>query len=165
VLIDLSHRIDDLQGRVHLDLLGGHTLWSDYRKLLKDLNPAIATYIGGVPAKEVGRYLAEADLLVQPSKYEPFGLTVGEGLASGIPVIATDQVGAAEDVDRGCCEVIPAADPEALEVAVRSMVARLEMGDVNEVRALARREAERLFAPTVVAKGIADILVSVARSE
>ena len=37
-------------------------------------------------------------MLVVPSLYEPWGLVAHEGLASGLPVIATDQVGAADDL-------------------------------------------------------------------
>jgi glycosyltransferase involved in cell wall biosynthesis len=33
-----------------------------------------------------------------PSLYEPWGLVVHEGLAYGLPVITTDQVGAADDL-------------------------------------------------------------------
>jgi len=44
----------------------------------------------------------QADVLVVPSLYEPWGLVVHEGLAHGLPVIVTDQVGAGDDlVDHG----------------------------------------------------------------
>ena len=42
--------------------------------------------------------VTSADVLVVPSVFEPWGLVVHEGLAYGLPVITTDQVGAAEDL-------------------------------------------------------------------
>lgn len=57
---------------------------------------------GHAAGVELGEIYAEADVLVVPSLYEPWGLVVHEALASGLPVIATDQVGAADDlIDSG----------------------------------------------------------------
>jgi len=39
-----------------------------------------------------------ADVLVVPSLFEPWGLVVNEGMAAGLPVIATDAVGAVDDL-------------------------------------------------------------------
>ncbi len=48
-----------------------------------------------------GEY-ASADVLCVPSRYDGWGLVVPEGLASGLPVIATDRMGAAlEFVETG----------------------------------------------------------------
>ena len=40
----------------------------------------------------------DAHILLVPSLYEPWGLVVHEGLAHGLPVITTDQVGAGDDL-------------------------------------------------------------------
>ena len=62
----------------------------------------------------------QADILVVPSHFEPWGLVVHEGLAHGLPVIATDQVAAADDlVDSGVNGyVVPAGSHEALAEAM-----------------------------------------------
>ena len=39
--------------------------------------------------------MAQAHLLALPSRYEPHGIVVGEALAAGTPVLASDVVGAA----------------------------------------------------------------------
>jgi len=58
--------------------------------------------IGHAAGNALAQAYREADVLVVPSLYEPWGLVVHEGLAYGLPVIATDQVGAADDlVDPG----------------------------------------------------------------
>lgn len=43
---------------------------------------------------EVDDFLAAIDLLLVPSRFEPFGLVCLEAAAAGVPVIATDEVGA-----------------------------------------------------------------------
>jgi len=67
-----------------------------------------------------GEY-ASADVLCVPSRYDGWGLVVPEGLASGLPVIATDRMGAAlEFVETGRNGwLIRADDEEALWQAMR----------------------------------------------
>jgi glycosyltransferase involved in cell wall biosynthesis len=65
----------------------------------------------------------QADILVVPSLFEAWGLVVHEGLAYGLPVIATDQVAAADDLVRSGVNgyVVPAASHEAVAEAMRSV--------------------------------------------
>jgi Glycosyl transferases group 1 len=65
----------------------------------------------------------QADVLLVPSLFEPWGLVVHEGLAYGLPVIATDQVGAADDlIDPGVNGyVVAAGSDEALASAMCSV--------------------------------------------
>ena len=67
-----------------------------------------------------GEYAA-ADVLCVPSRYDGWGLVVPEGLAAGLPVIATDRMGAAlEFVEtRRNGWLIPAGDEEALLKVMR----------------------------------------------
>jgi glycosyltransferase involved in cell wall biosynthesis len=55
-------------------------------------------YLGHLRAEELARVYAAADVLVVPSLYEVWGLVVNEALEHGLPVIATDQTGAADDL-------------------------------------------------------------------
>ncbi len=66
----------------------------------------------------------QADILVVPSLFEPWGLVVHEGLAHGLPVIATDQVAAADDLIASGVNgyVVPAGSYEALAAAMGSVV-------------------------------------------
>ena len=151
LVVELSHRLADLEGDVTVELIGDHTLWSDYRPLLASLDPRIARYHGPMGRRELVAFLAETDLLLQPAKYEPFGLTVGEALALGVPVVASDAVGAAEHMSAECCTVVPADDIDALEEGVRSMLDRLRQGQGPAIGRCARAEAERLFTPDAAA--------------
>lgn len=158
LMVELSHRLADLAGDVTLDLVGGDTLWSDYRPLLDELDTRVARYRGAMSRHQLIEFLDRADLLIHPAKYEPFGLTVGEALAKGVPVVVSDQVGAGEEVSDACCRVVPFGDIDALESAVREMVLRLSRGQGPEMSRMARSEAERLFDPKAVAGGVLAVL-------
>src|SRR5262249_55949913 len=73
---------------------------------------------------EIATCYAMADLLVLPSSYETWGLVVNEGMCFGLPIIASDQVGAAADLvrhgDNGF--IYPVADIMALSECLRSVL-------------------------------------------
>jgi glycosyltransferase involved in cell wall biosynthesis len=158
MVIDLSKRLVDLADEVRIELVGDRTMWSDYRPLLADLDPTVAVYRGPVDPVELPSLYHQADGVLQPSHYEPFALTVGEALAAGLPVVASDEVGAAEDVDSACSFIFPAGDVDAFERSVRRLVAALENGQRGELSRLARAEAERLFDRARVARLLAESL-------
>lgn len=153
MVIDLSHRLSDLAGRVRIRVIGGPTTWSDYRPLLESLNTGVARYDGGLSPHDLSRLYQTAGAILQPSRYEPFALTVGEALASGCPAVASDEVGATEGVDPRVCQVFRAGDLDGFEREVRRLVTRLESGDdPSELHALARAEAVRLYSPEVIVR-------------
>ena len=65
----------------------------------------------------------DAHVLIVPSLYEPWGLVVHEGLAHGLPVIATDQVGAGDDLIESGTNgyVVPAGSAQALAEAMQAV--------------------------------------------
>lgn len=84
----------------------------------------------GLPVEFVGfvnpaEFLAGIDVLVVPSIWqEPFGLTIVEAYAAGVPVIGADSGGVAEivsAVDPSC--LVPANDPEALGRKMATLLA------------------------------------------
>ena len=137
----------DVDARVRI--VGGPSLSSDYTKLLDALPAANSEYFGRIPPSEIPGELARSDLLLQASRYEPFGLTVAEALAAGVPVVATSEVGAIEGVDRSVVTEVAPGDVGAMTSAVADMLSRMR-ADPAAVRAKARSEAQRLFAPEVV---------------
>ena len=151
-IVELSHRLADLSGQISIEVVGNNSQWSDYRPLLDDLHPKTARFIGPMSREQLATWLPTCDLLIQPSKYEPFGLTVAEALACGVPVVATTEVGATEDVDEHCATRVPPSDPAALERAVRSMLERMRSPEMPALRALARCEAERLWSPARIGR-------------
>jgi glycosyltransferase involved in cell wall biosynthesis len=163
LLVDLSHRVRDLAGRLRLVVVGGPSQWSDLRPVLDGLAPEVAEYRGGVPFAELREVYDRAHGSVQPSHYEPFALTVAEALASGLPVVLSDAVGAAEWTSAPAARRFGAGDAAGFEAAVRALVDDIEQGRGPELGRAARATAEAAFAPDRVAAQLVDELASAAR--
>ncbi len=56
-------------------------------------------FTGFIPDSEVIALMTSADVLVIPSIYEPFGIVALEGMAAGVPVVASQVGGLAEVVE------------------------------------------------------------------
>jgi glycosyltransferase involved in cell wall biosynthesis len=65
-------------------------------------------------------FLADLDVLLLPSYLENFGLVAVEAMACGTPVLATDQVGVADEIRAGSAGwVTPVSQQEITDVLVR----------------------------------------------
>jgi glycosyltransferase involved in cell wall biosynthesis len=53
------------------------------------------------PTRELQKYYAAADVFLFPTTYDSFGMVVLEAMAAGLPVITSDQAGAAELIEPG----------------------------------------------------------------
>lgn len=68
---------------------------------------------------DVPSLLSALDLLVSPSRAEPFGLAIVEGMACGVPMIAMMSEGACEILEDGVTgHLLPSGDPEELAGAI-----------------------------------------------
>lgn len=148
-VVALARTLREREVPVRIRVVGGPSLWSDYTKLLEGLPVENAEYAGSIPGHEIPRELAASDVLLQASSYEPFALTVAEALAAGVPVLATSEVGAIESVQRSVAVSVAPGDVEAMADALVALLERLRERPA-ELRAAARAEAQRLFAPEVV---------------
>ena len=71
-----------------------------------------------------GPFLADLDLFVMPSRYEPFGLVVIEAMAAGVPILASALEGPQEILDGGRLgRLFHSEDPEALAQAMKAALA------------------------------------------
>jgi len=94
-------------------------------------------WLGARPDPE--RWYAAADLVVLPSRYEPFGNVHLEALASGVPVVASARAGGAEVIADGLNgAVVDPTDASAVAVAL-GRFRESSRGDLAEA---ARRSAE-----------------------
>jgi glycosyltransferase involved in cell wall biosynthesis len=148
-VVALSHALRDRKGHVEVCVVGTHSLWSDYSGLVEGLEPGVGRYLGYLDRDEVARLLVGALCLVQLSRYEPFGLTVAEALACGVPVIVTPAVGAAEGLAPEVARVVEPGDVAAVAAAVEELLG-LAPDERSFLSARCRAEAAR-FAPDVVA--------------
>ena len=91
------------------------------------------------PRPDPERWLAAADVVVLPSRYEPFGNVHLEALASGVPIVASARAGGAEVVEDGrtgaVVEPTDAGQVAAALTRVREMAGR-------DLVAACRRAAE-----------------------
>lgn len=105
---------------VLLDLVGTGPLTESLRALIPaDLRGRIGFH-GFSPIEELPRWFSQADVFVLPSRHDGWGVVVNQALAAGLPVIASDAVGAAQDfvADRGTGILVPAGDQQALTRAL-----------------------------------------------
>ncbi len=97
--------------------------------------------LGPVPQPELAAELRRADLLVLPSRNDSYGMVVAEALASGLPVLVTEMVGAKDLVTGGKTGwIVPVDDVAAL--AERMDWCARHPDDVRAMRADCRRAAE-----------------------
>jgi glycosyltransferase involved in cell wall biosynthesis len=156
-VVSVARLLRERHAAARLRIVGGPGSWSDYTSLLEHL-PETAEYAGRVGAAQVPDELARADVLLQASKYEPFGLTVGEALAAGVPVVATTEVGAIEGVERSVSIVVDPGDVPAMADAIEQTLGRLR-AEPASLRAAARAQAQLLFDPARVCAQISTALL------
>jgi len=81
------------------------------------------------------------DVLVLPSRVEPFGTVLSEAMAVGTPVVASRVDGLPEVVEDGVTgRLVPPGEPDLLAAAVLEVISRHE-----EMGAAARQSARRFF--------------------
>jgi glycosyltransferase involved in cell wall biosynthesis len=90
---------------------------------LRRLAPARTRFLGNVDRDVLPAWYAAADVLVLPSLSEPWGMPLNEAAAAGLPLVATDAVGAARELieDGGNGFVVPAGDVDALHDALERL--------------------------------------------
>lgn len=82
---------------VVLRVMGNGVLRSEMERVLRPISSQVE-FLGFKDWQELPEVYAAADVLCVPSRHDGWGLVVPEGLASGIPVIATNRMGAAIDL-------------------------------------------------------------------
>lgn len=112
-LVDEGHN-------VKLRILGAGNLRQSLERHLHSVNERVE-FLGFVDWPDLPHLYSEAHILCVPSRYDGWGLVVPEGLAAGLPVIATDRMGAAlEFIETGRNGwLIPAGNQSTLLNAMR----------------------------------------------
>ena len=90
----------------------------DLKKIIVELHMENYVYLVGVK-KNPYPYIRQADLYVQTSRVESFGMTIKEALVLGKPIISTRTAGGQEliidGINGSCCDVSSASVAEAIK--------------------------------------------------
>lgn len=101
-----------------LSFVGDGPLEEELREQAASLGSAVV-FRGRLEGAALADSLAAADVLVLPAAREVWGLVVNEALASGLYVVASDEVGSAPDLlSAGSGEVVPLGDVGVLAAAL-----------------------------------------------
>ena len=90
----LDYLLPAISGHMKLVVVGRGEHIDQYRRQIDELGIGNRVIFKGL-VEDVRNYYAMADILVLPSVLEAFGMTVLEGMAAGIPVVASSTTGVA----------------------------------------------------------------------
>lgn len=83
-------------------------------------------FTGWLSPEGVSSWYRQADILVVPSRYEPFGMVVLEGMLYGLAIVAAAVGGPAEILDQGRTGLLfPPGDVVALRAALMTLLTNL----------------------------------------
>jgi glycosyltransferase involved in cell wall biosynthesis len=112
-------------------------------KLIDDLNLRRRIRLVGW-VEDVAKLLATLDLFISPSHSEPFGLSIVEAMAAGVPVIATRSEGAGEIIDDGQTgRLVSIGDVDGLAKTIDQLLCDPEQG--QRLTENARRVVRKRF--------------------
>jgi glycogen synthase len=112
-------------------------------------------FVGHLPDRELVACLAAADVVVLPSRYEPFGIAALEAAAAGAPLVASTAGGLAELVIDGETGLsVRPGDVEEILAAVRAVLAD-PAAAARRARAARARLATEFDWRTITAETIA----------
>jgi SAM-dependent methyltransferase len=112
---------------------------NDFEQWLRgsSLRSEIDEHIPFAPNRELVKHFHSADIFVLPSVQEGLALVIAEAMASGLPVIASENTGADEFIGKSECGlIVPPSNSEALSLAIASL-----LGDPYRARAMGEHAA------------------------
>jgi glycosyltransferase involved in cell wall biosynthesis len=149
VLIDAFRRI--VSERLELQIYGSEAQFPEYARFVRKAaaGDARIKFLGTFPREEIGRVLAEMDVLIMPSLwYENSPLMLLFALRSHTPVIASDVGGLSEFIsDGGNGFLFKTGDAEGLRGVMRrfvddtALLGRMRAGETN-IKSIEEHSAE-----------------------
>ena len=78
------------------------------------------TFLGRISdRKELAEIMASVDVVIAPSPYETFGLSILESLACGTPVVVSNNGAGQELIENGCGEAVESSGTQVAEALLR----------------------------------------------
>lgn len=120
-LIEAMKEIHSSNSNAHL-FVGGIYEDNSYRQKIED-NSDFITYLGWVTGEEKDKYLDQCGILVLPSYYEGFPVSIIEAMLRGNAVVASAVGGIPEIIDDGKDGIlIPPKDSKALQKGIEKLM-------------------------------------------
>lgn len=128
-----------LSRQAELHLVG--PVEQEFTGALESLPTEGVTFRGAIAKHTMPRIYTEADIFCLPSVHEGFGMVVLEAMAAGLPVVVSDQVGAADVISNGeSGYVFPVASGGALTEILAELIGNAKLR--QKIGQTARQVAE-----------------------
>ena len=147
---------------VSLALVGDGSDRNSYEEMVKRHNIFGVQFLGEMDHDQLCRVYAAADIMVLPSRSEPWGLVLNEAMEFGLPLVVTDRVGAGPDLVHPGKNgfIIPSGDETALAEALEKLIndpgRRQKMGQAS-------RKIVEHFSPENWAAGVVRAIEAVSK--
>lgn len=116
-----SRLVEDGYKNVRWWIVGDGPAMGEVRKLIVELHMEKYVFTVGMKANPYS-YIQQANLYVQPSRFEGYPMTILEALILGQVVISTDNLGASEIIDNNHTGILCPLDIEKLSVTIEMMI-------------------------------------------
>lgn len=126
--LDLVAAVEFLSREVTTIFVGDGLLAERIRAAL---DPSRGVVTGFVNQSDLPSYYHAADIIVQPSQGETWGLVINEAMAAGAVPVVSDRVGAAPDLVSGFGEVFPCGDVPGLAAALGRCLERIKNPEIR----------------------------------
>lgn len=159
-LIEAFSRLKSKEKSVNLVVVGDGPSRTSYESLAKNLNVRNVYFLGEMNVEQLSQVYSVADIQVLPSRCEPWGFVLNEGMEFGLPLVVSEAVGAGADLVRpgenGFVFPVGKSDKlaEILQLLVRDESLRKRMGEKS-------KEIIRDFTPEAWAEGVVKAIEAV----
>jgi glycosyltransferase involved in cell wall biosynthesis len=124
-------------------LLIGSLPSSEFGKLIGKYKSSNIRFMGVVAQSESHKIYAQGSVFVLPSIADGFGMVVPQAMACGLPVIVTENVGAADVVTEGVNGfIVPIRDVNALKDRILRLYEQPELRELMSRAALAKAKSQ-----------------------
>jgi glycosyltransferase involved in cell wall biosynthesis len=125
VLIEAARLYEDKHpGEIVTIIAGDGELAAQLHKQAKDEKLKDLHFVGHLDCSQLRELYSTADVSVVPSRREPFGLVAIEALACGCPVIATNQGGLMDIINKDVGALVDVDDAFGLAAAIQDEIFR-----------------------------------------
>lgn len=118
-------------------------------------------FLGKMGKEEISEELRNSHVFVLPSRNENFSVAILEGLASGLPVLATDCGGIHECIDEKNGIIVPVDNVNAMAAAIKRMIETYSQYDRNQIA----EDCKKRFSPEAIAGKLTDVFETVLKKQ